>query len=265
MIKEAVILAGGLGSRFLGRTHYMPKGFIEIDKTPMVELSIQKLLKCDVNHIIIGTGHCNEYYDHLKSKYPEIETIKNENYINTSSMGTLARCAPLIKEDFFLLESDLIYEIRAFDILNKDKRQNVILASGETKSGDEVYLSTYPNQALNVASKNIKEIDAVAGELTGISKISLPFLQKMLTYYSSNLPEKIKIDYENVFAAVNKTLISNKALTPKDEGEDAIDNSLIYVNKDENFTWCEVDDEGMLERALNTVYPRIKEKEGKII
>ena len=44
MIKQAVIMAGGLGSRFGNRTQAMPKGFIEIDGLAMVERSVQKLI-----------------------------------------------------------------------------------------------------------------------------------------------------------------------------------------------------------------------------
>lgn len=65
MIRQAVIMAGGLGSRFGGRTKAMPKGFIEIDGIAMVERSVQKLIAAGVEEIIIGTGHCYEYYDEL--------------------------------------------------------------------------------------------------------------------------------------------------------------------------------------------------------
>ena len=58
MIKQAVIMAGGLGSRFGGRTEYMPKGFIEVDGMPMVEQSVRKLIGAGIEQIIIGTGHC---------------------------------------------------------------------------------------------------------------------------------------------------------------------------------------------------------------
>ena len=104
MIKQAVIVAGGLGSRFGNRTKLMPKGFIEIEGVAMVERSVQKLIAAGIEEIIIGTGHCSEYYDELAEKYHVIKTVRNDNYMNTSSMGTLAVCAPLIKGDFILLE-----------------------------------------------------------------------------------------------------------------------------------------------------------------
>ena len=53
MIKQAVIMAGGLGSRFGGRTTEMPKGFIEIEGTPMVELSVQKLIEAGVEKLLL--------------------------------------------------------------------------------------------------------------------------------------------------------------------------------------------------------------------
>ena len=96
MIKQAVIVAGGLGSRFGGRTTAMPKGFIEIDGEAMVERSVQKLIAAGVEEIIIGTGHCSEWYDRLAQKYHCIKTVRNDNYANTSSMGTLEVCAPLV-------------------------------------------------------------------------------------------------------------------------------------------------------------------------
>ena len=51
MIKQAVIMAGGLGSRFGNRTQAMPKGFIEIDGIAMVERSVQKLIAAGIEKI----------------------------------------------------------------------------------------------------------------------------------------------------------------------------------------------------------------------
>ena len=172
MIKQAVILAGGMGTRLKEVTENMPKGFLEIDNVPIVEQSIQKLIACGVEEVIIGTGHCNEWYDKLTEKYHIVKTIKNEDYSNTSSMGTLEVCAPLINSEFLLLESDLIYDEVGLKVLINDKRQNVILASGKTNSFDEVYLDFDENQVLTKVSKNSDDFDNPNTELVGITKIS---------------------------------------------------------------------------------------------
>ena len=242
MIRQAVIMAGGLGSRFGNRTQAMPKGFIEIDGVAMVERSVQKLIAAGIEEIIIGTGHCSEFYDALAKKYPCIKTVRNDNYENTSSMGTLEVCAPLVKGTALLLESDLLYDAIGLFVLDNDERENVILASGKTNSEDEVYLESDANGVLTGVSKDKSKIKDVAGELVGISKITKPFLDKMVAFYDKTRKENAKIDYESVFCQIAK--------------EDPI-----YVRKIEYYAWTEIDDEAMLDRANKLIYPRIKENE----
>ena len=242
MIRQAVIVAGGLGSRFGNRTKLMPKGFIEIDGTPMVERSVKKLIEAGIEEIIIGTGHCSEYYDELAKKYHVIKTVRNDNYANTSSMGTLEVCVPYIKGDFILLESDLIYDAVGLKVLQNESRSNVILASGKSNSHDEVYLAADENHVLNEVSKNKEIIPNPAGELVGITKISKSCLEKMMEYYKSS-PDLIKLDYVSALKYVS------------------VNCEPVYVRKVEYYAWTEIDDESMLDRALNQIYPRIKENE----
>ena len=242
MIKQAVIVAGGLGSRFGDKTKLMPKGFIEIEGTPMVERSVQKLIAAGIEEIIIGTGHCSQYYDELAKKYHVIKTVRNDNYANTSSMGTLEVCVPYITGDFILLESDLIYDAVGLKVLQNEERSNVILASGKSNSHDEVYLAADANGVLTEVSKNKEIIPNPAGELVGITKISKACLNKMMAYYKSS-PDLIKLDYESALKQVSA------------EGES------VYVHKIEYYAWTEIDDQDMLERAINEIYPRIKENE----
>lgn len=241
MIKQAVIVAGGLGSRFGGRTTAMPKGFIEIDGTAMVERSVQKLIAAGIEEIIIGTGHCSEWYDNLAKKYTCIKTYRNDNYMNTSSMGTLEVCAPHVTGDFLLLESDLVYDAVGLKALINDSREDVILASGPTHSEDEVYLEADKNNILTNVSKDRSKIGTIAGELVGITKLSKTVLNKMVAYYKSD-KALIKLDYEHAMEAVAKTYP-------------------VYVRKIEYYAWTEIDDEAMLDRALKLIWPRVKENE----
>lgn len=246
MIKQAVILAGGLGSRFGNRTKEMPKGFIEIDGVPMVERSVQKLIAAGIEEIIIGTGHCAEHYDALAQKYHIIKTVRNENYAATGSMGTLEVCAPLVRGDFLLLESDLLYDSVGLKVLLNESRANVILASGKSDSHDEVYLASDADGVLCGVSKDKASIASPAGELVGISKVTKSFLVKMVAFYERTRGENAKIDYEAVFCRIAQD---------KDAGED------IFVRKIEHYAWTEIDDEAMLSRAMGEIYPRIKENE----
>ncbi len=243
MIRQAVIMAGGLGSRLGNRTKSMPKGFLEIDGTAIVENSVRKLIWSGVEEIVIGTGHCREYYEKLAEKYPCIRLAHNENYADTGSMGTLACCADMVKGDFLLLESDLVYDRIGLSVLINDPHSDTILASGKTGSGDEVYLETDGDGYLLKHSKNRGEIGAVAGELVGITKLTKETLSLMTEYMRSEKEAQPKMEYETAMSHVSSS------------------GHGIFVRKVEYYTWCEIDCENHLKRASEKIYPRVKENE----
>ena len=242
MIKEAIVLAGGLGSRLKDKTKTMPKGFLEIGGTAIVEQSVQKLLAHGIEKIIIGTGHCSEYYDRLAQKYPAIVTVKNERYAETGSMGTLECCAPLVTGSFLLLESDLIYDsIGLFTLIN-DERKNLILASGATHSGDEVYLQADADMRLTGLSKNKSDLQNVSGELVGITKLTEEVLNNMCAYAKAHHNDLPKMEYEHALLKIAET-------------------DAVAVKKIEYYVWREIDDEDHLAMAVNDIYPHIVENE----
>lgn len=237
-------MAGGLGSRLKGRTTAMPKGFLEIDGHAIVEWSVQKLIAAGIEEIIIGTGHCHEWYDKLAKKYHIIKTVCNTNYANTGSMGTLEVCAPYVKGDVLVLESDLIYDSIGLQVLINDQRRNVILASGPTESGDEVYVQTSECSVLENLSKDRSRIAEVAGELVGITRLSESTLKRMCEYAAAHHDDLPKMEYEHAMQYV-----SSKRNDP------------IYIKKIEYYAWREIDCEEHLEMATAVIYPRIKENE----
>ena len=89
MVKTAVILAAGLGSRLGDRTKEIPKGFVTVGGTSLINRSIEKLLSAGVERVILGTGYLSRFYEELARDNPRIETVKSDRYETTSSMYTL--------------------------------------------------------------------------------------------------------------------------------------------------------------------------------
>lgn len=243
MVREAVILGAGLGSRLKGMTAAMPKGFIEIGGVPMVERSVRKLIEKGIEKIYIGTGHCAEHYERLAARYPCIETVPNPQYASTGSMRTLYEVARKVSGDFLLLESDLIYDDIGLFVLLNDQRRDVLLASGATKSGDEVYLQADGSGRLVSLSKKREELSGIDGELVGITKLSRAALDRMCAYSEKTFVSNPKLEYEAAMAAVS---------TPERP---------IAIRKIEYYAWREVDDESHLAMARTEVWPRIAESE----
>ena len=143
-ITQAIILAAGMGVRLKELNRGVPKGFISLgdDKT-IIEHSIETLLACGIKDIIIVTGFRDEHYENLRSRYPQIKTVRNEKYSETGTMYSLWCTRNLVNTDFILLESDLIYEIRAIKELLESTSENSILISEKTDAGDEAVSYTH--------------------------------------------------------------------------------------------------------------------------
>lgn len=243
MVREAVIMGAGLGSRLKDVTKDMPKGFLKLNGDYIVEASIQKLIAHGIEKIIIGTGYCHEWYDDLAKKYPAIVTVLNPRYTETGSMGTLEVCAPLVTGDFLLLESDLIYDSIALFALINDPHKDVVLGSGKTDSGDEVYLEVDKNHCILNISKKPEELNNQYAELVGISKLSLETLQAMCTFAEKHHQSHPKLEYESAMVGA------------------ANHGSSLFVRKIEYLAWREIDDASHLAMAQEKVLPIILENE----
>jgi 2-aminoethylphosphonate-pyruvate transaminase len=239
MIKTAVILAAGLGSRLKEKTKLQPKGFLELNGISLIKRSIDGLIASGIRKIYIGTGYLSEVYEYFALNYPQITCIKSDRYETTSSMYTLFNMKDTLKDDFLLLESDLLYEMDALTQLITDNKEDIILASGKTNSNDEVYIDTDKNLNLVAMSKRKEDLRFIYGELVGISKISQNRYKMMCEAFENQ--DNSKIDYEYIMVETSKMLP-------------------FYVKKVENLIWCEIDDENHLNRALNEILPKIKAK-----
>lgn len=241
-IKTAVILAAGMGTRLGGFTKEQPKGFLEIDGQSLIDRSITNLINHGITNIIVGTGYFHEHFDLLRQRFPGLTTCRNEDYAVTGSMYTLYVLRDMVKEPFLLLESDLLYEPAAIDYLLSDPADNIILASGPTNSGDEVFIQQSPSGLLQNMSKDRTILKHIEGELVGISKLSMEALAKMISFAESHFKEgRKKMHYEDAMVGV--------------AGQQDI-----VIKVIDDLAWCEIDDENHLQRALSVVYPKIQRR-----
>ena len=237
MIKTAAILAAGFGSRLGELTKNKPKSFLNLGGATLIERSINNLCYFGIEKIFIGTGYLGDDFKILTERSDcKIICVENEQYSNSGSMHTLFKMREHLDHDFLLLEADLLYEKKAIEKLIFSPRQNIVLGSGATNSGDEVYIFTNEDLSLKSMTKNKQFAHLAYAELAGISKISLKTADKMYKTYESQ--NTLRIDYEYVMCKVTKP-----------------DN--FTVLKVQNLNWCEIDDTNHLERAKKLILPKI--------
>ena len=237
MTKTAVIMAAGMGTRFGSMTEERPKGFIEADGKAMVVRSIETLISCGIERIIIGTGYLRECYEALAAQYPQIACCFSPRHADTNSMYTLYNCREMIgDDDFLLLESDLVFERRAISALLDCPQPDVMLITPVTKFQDQYYVERNADGVLTNCSVNKDEV-SVSGELVGIHKLSNTFYKKMCADYASKVDELPKLGYEYELLSMSKEI------------------SPVYVLCEEGLKWYEIDDIDDLQYAEEHVVP----------
>ncbi len=111
---QAIILAGGLGSRLKPITDYVPKPLIPLNNIPLIEWQIKQLKKFGINHFIICTGYKTEqiqnYLEHKENFGSKIQYSIEKTPLGTG--GAIKKAAKLIKDKSFLvLNGDIITTI----------------------------------------------------------------------------------------------------------------------------------------------------------
>jgi len=239
-MKTAVILAAGMGTRLRAAHVDLPKGFLELGGKPLIEWSIARLEQAGINDIVIVTGYAAEHYHKLAVRYEGlIRIVHNPDYADSGSMCSLYCARDVIDDDFLLLESDIVYEARALDVLIGHESADAVLLSGQTNAGDEVYIEAPAGLLVNM-SKDRNKLGSVAGELVGVSKISRSLYNLLNHLARKHFRESLHYAYETdcLVAAAKSWEIACPVV--------------------ENLIWAEIDDPDHLKRARTEIWPRLK-------
>jgi len=241
MIRTAVILAAGMGTRLRDEVENIPKGFLRLGQQPIIEESIERLVAAGIRDIVIVTGHCADHYDRLAAGQDGlVRTVHNSRFADSGSMYSLYCARDLIDdESFLLLESDLIYEPRALTELLVEPAPDAILLSGPTGAGDEVWVETRDDNLVAMSKDREALSGFVAGELVGISKISAELFTLMQEIAGRAFETSLRYDYET------DCLVAAGARRP------------IHCPVVPDLVWSEIDDPGHLQHAREQIYPRI--------
>ena len=112
-IKQAMILAAGMGSRMKELTHDIPKPMLLVSGTSLIERHLNYLYKNDIHKVIINTHYKAETLEKFVLSLPiakklEIYFSREEELLGTAG-GVKNALKYLGKEPFFIINSDAIY------------------------------------------------------------------------------------------------------------------------------------------------------------
>jgi D-glycero-alpha-D-manno-heptose 1-phosphate guanylyltransferase len=113
MLKEAVILAGGLGTRLQSVVTDVPKPMAKINNLPFLSYLLEQLFKYNFKKIVLAVGY---RYETIESYFGDsYKNISIEYSIEREPLGTggaIAAAAGFINaENFFVLNGDTFFEV----------------------------------------------------------------------------------------------------------------------------------------------------------
>ncbi len=124
MIKTAVIIVAGLGSRLKPLTNTCPKCLIQIKGKPILVNTLENLEKVGIEEAVIVIGHLgNVIKESIGDKFGKISIkyIKNEIYDKTNSMYSVWLARDYLKKGAILIEGDAVSELGLLQEVMKEK------------------------------------------------------------------------------------------------------------------------------------------------
>ncbi len=239
--RTAIILAAGMGTR-LREVQAAPKGLLELGGEALVERALRLLASRGVVRAVLVTGWQAEAYAAAVARWRgpvRVELVYNEDYETTGSLSSLALAVPQIEGAAWVVESDLVFAAEALDRSLACGTEDVILASGPTGSGDEVWIEATPHGCLLRMGKIPGETPPV-GELVGVNRFAWGTLRR-LAELATVLPAESH--YEDGLNALAEEAGLEVCLVP-------------------NLAWGEIDQRSHLERVQRDVWPRLEAEAG---
>jgi NDP-sugar pyrophosphorylase family protein len=108
-MKQAVILAGGLGTRMLPRTERVPKFVLEVAGRPFADWQLERLAEHGFDEILICTGHLAEHVHAVVgdgARFGVRVTYAADGPVLLGTAGALRRALPLLPKDFLVTYGD---------------------------------------------------------------------------------------------------------------------------------------------------------------
>ena len=128
LITQAVILAGGLGTRLGARSKDRPKPMQLVGEKPFLEYLIWNLKRYGVTDVLLSVGYlANVISDHFGNGERfgvRIRYVHESSPVGTG--GALGLCAPLLAERFYFLNGDTLFDVNLDDLATQLQGPDVI-------------------------------------------------------------------------------------------------------------------------------------------
>ena len=234
-VNQALVLAGGLGTRLGEKTKNCPKPMQLINGEPFLNNIIWNLKRHDIKNIILSIGYLSDkfrqYYKNGSKFGVKIHYIEEDKPAGTG--GAIRKCERILDEYFLLINGDTLFDINyhdlAYTFLEKTignialNYVNDVSRYGQIKTeGNKIISfnekgkshSGYINSGVGIFKKTI--LDFIKGENSSLEKDVFPKL------INNNLLSARKYNSFFIDIGIPQTLEKAKTLIPEWKSKGAL-------------------------------------------
>jgi len=199
-MREAIVLAGGLGTRLRSVTGVIPKSMVQVAERPFLEYMFDYLLENNIEKVILAIGYNGEYIEnYFGSEYKGIQIIYcNEEYPLGTGGAIIYALSLATSDDVFVLNGDSIFLVNLTDLLSFhiDHKSVITISVKPLKNYDRYGSVVLDNNSrvIEFKEKVFTENGLINGGVYLVNKMSLMTMV---------LPESFSFEYELLEAKLN--------------------------------------------------------------
>ncbi len=228
---QAIILAGGRGTRLRPHTEEIPKPLLVVGEKTILGHQIETLSKEGVSPIVIVTGFLAEKIEtFVKENFPKEKFIfvHNEEYESSKPAFAIIKSLEHLTESTIYLNGDVFYEPQILKEVIENKNESATAIQETNWDEEEVNVIVDENGFVTELSKNLTKEESF-GEFIGVTKIGVDFIKSIKDVADNEGEEVFRHSFaidllnhvihrsENKMAAVNVTKLKAIEIdTPED-------------------------------------------------
>jgi D-glycero-alpha-D-manno-heptose 1-phosphate guanylyltransferase len=140
MIKEAIVLAGGLGTRLRCVVKDVPKPMAEVNGKPFLEFVLDYLDKQGIERVILSVGYKWEViFEYFGNKFKNLKLVYAVETVPLGTGGAIRlACGKVCGDEIFVLNGDTYFEVNLSELYSyhREKRSNLTIALKEMQDFD---------------------------------------------------------------------------------------------------------------------------------
>ncbi|MCH3951218.1 MAG: nucleotidyltransferase family protein [Acidaminococcus sp.] len=134
---EAVILAGGFGTRLRSVVKDLPKPMAPINGQPFLKFQLDYLRKFSVTRVVLAVGYKSKVIkDYFGNRYYDIDLVYSVESTPLKTGGALKKALTLCREDSVLvLNGDTFFDVdlKALQDFQKQNKADIVISIKEMK------------------------------------------------------------------------------------------------------------------------------------